>query len=592
VRALERRALERWISFVRLIAFPFVLWAVIVADYPPGYGGWAWATTFPFAIGSLGFFVFARTELAARHPFAQSLAAQAFDTAAVAAYVLVFSYERGLPVQQALYLDLAAACVRFQIVGGLVLAAISAPILVGFAKLRTDYLKLGFSWKLVVFQTALEGVLALIVGWLVARLAVEHRSAQARAEEAEELRDELGRRADVLDAVNRCARALSSSLELSDAFGAFIRELRGLLGFDRIAIVLAQDGTARVMAAAGRGSDDIFPPGSALPLAGTLLEDVLAENEPIYRRELDPARYPEEREFLELGLGSRLVAPLVAGTRTIGMISLVRAEPDGFEPAEIELLALLGRVVATAAQNIIAYDAERRNVEELRRLSTLRADFVSVVSHELRSPMAAVIGAARTLQGRWRELSSEHRESFLALIADETNRLATLVADVLDTSRIDAGTFGYTFGDIDVGALVEEAVANAAVAQDEVSLVANVPRLLPTVRGDGARLQQVLSNLIDNAVKYSPDGETVDVRAMSVNGRVLVDVTDRGEGIAPEDHRLIFEKFGRVRGATSKPGTGLGLYIARSIAEAHGGFLDVSSAPGRGTTFTLTLPAE
>ena len=163
---------------------------------------------------------------------------------------------------------------------------------------------------------------------------------------------------------------------------------------------------------------------------------------------------------------------------------------------------------------------------------------------------------------------------------------------MLDTSRIDAGTFSYTFGDVDVGALVEEAVANAAVAQDEVPLVASVPRLLPTVRGDGARLQQVLSNLIDNAVKYSPDGETVDVRAMSVNGRVLVDVTDRGEGIAPEDQRLIFEKFGRVRGATSKPGTGLGLYIARSIAEAHGGSLDVSSAPGRGTTFTLTLPAE
>jgi two-component system phosphate regulon sensor histidine kinase PhoR len=273
------------------------------------------------------------------------------------------------------------------------------------------------------------------------------------------------------------------------------------------------------------------------------------------------------------------------------MISVVRRERDACEPAEIELLALLGRLVASAAQNIHAYEAERRTVEELRRLSTLRADFVSLVSHELRSPMAAVIGSARTLQRRWRELSAEHRDSFLALIADETNRLATLVGDVLDTSRIDAGTFGYTFTEVDVCALVEDAVATTAAAQSAVEVVARVPRELPTVRADGSRLRQVLANLLDNAVKYSPDGGTVEIRASAADSRVIVDVTDRGTGIAPEDQRIIFEKFGRVRGDGSKPGTGLGLYIARSIAEAHGGSLDVSSMPGRGTTFTLTLPA-
>ena len=96
-------------------------------------------------------------------------------------------------------------------------------------------------------------------------------------------------------------------------------------------------------------------------------------------------------------------------------------------------------------QNIRAYESERRTVEELRRLSALRADFVSLVSHELRSPMAAVIGASRTLQQRWRELQPEQREAFLALIGDETTRLAALIGDVLDTSRIEAGTFSYRF---------------------------------------------------------------------------------------------------------------------------------------------------
>src|SRR5207237_8509217 len=124
--------------------------------------------------------------------------------------------------------------------------------------------------------------------------------------------------------------------------------------------------------------------------------------------------------------------------------------PRSFTPEEVELLTLLGRLVATAVQNIRAYDAERKTVEELRRLSALRADFVSLVSHELRSPMAAVIGAARTLQGRWRELSAEHRQSFLALIGDETTRLSDLIADVLHTSRIEAGKFSYSFRGVDV----------------------------------------------------------------------------------------------------------------------------------------------
>jgi signal transduction histidine kinase len=170
-----------------------------------------------------------------------------------------------------------------------------------------------------------------------------------------------------------------------------------------------------------------------------------------------------------------------------------------------------------------------------------------------------------------------------------TTRLAALIGDVLDTSRIEAGTFTYRFTDVDVGALVQEAVAAASIGQDEVPVVAEVG-LVPRVRGDADRLRQIFANLIDNAVKYSPAGEPVEVRVSQSNGSVLVSVRDRGPGIEPQDHRLIFEKFGRVTGAGAKPGTGLGLYIARSIAEAHGGKLDVSSAPGRGSTFSVRLP--
>ena len=275
----------------------------------------------------------------------------------------------------------------------------------------------------------------------------------------------------------------------------------------------------------------MFPPGSHRPIAGSLLEQVL-RGETIYREDMRETRFYEESELVRLGLHCRVVAPLLAGARAIGMISVVRKEPRSFTQEEVELLSLLGRFVATAVENIRAYDAERTTVEELRRLSALRADFVSLVSHELRSPMATVIGSARTLQQRWRELKPEQRESFLALIADETNRLATLVADVLDTSRIEAGTFSYTFADVDLAELLRDVVAAAEIGQDEVPLATSIADPVPPIRGDRERLRQVLANLVENAVKYSPSGEPVEVSATALNGNVVVTVRDRGPGIA------------------------------------------------------------
>ena len=248
---------------------------------------------------------------------------------------------------------------------------------------------------------------------------------------------------------------------------------------------------------------------------------MLRTNEAVYRRDMSGAEYPEEDELLALGLHSRLGTPLLLGPQSIGMLALVRdASRTPSAPTRSSSPRCSGASSASAVQNIRAYEAERRTVEELRRLSALRADFVSLVSHELRTPMAAVIGSARTLQQRWRELTPEQRESFLGLIADETERLAALVGDVLDTSRIEAGTFNIRFGDVDLAELVRDTVALAELGPDEVGLRTDVHEPLPQVRGDRERLRQVLVNLIDNAIKYSPAGDEVEVRAYSEADRV------------------------------------------------------------------------
>ncbi len=200
--------------------------------------------------------------------------------------------------------------------------------------------------------------MALIVGWLVARLDEQRRTAEQRAAEAEALRDELGRRADLLDAANRCARALSSSLDLDEAFGEFIRELRGLVPFDRMAIVLAESGAARVIATAGNRAGDVMPPGTV----------AAARTESARRSDRQRRRLCIGRTWPTLGtrrrssssrsvLRSRVVAPLLVGARSVGLISRRAREPYAFERARAR-----ARLAARPARRI--RDPEHPGVRE------------------------------------------------------------------------------------------------------------------------------------------------------------------------------------------------------------------------------------
>src|SRR5579884_4272439 len=582
--AMPRRP-GQWLVLLRAALVVCGVVAVGLTAMPASYRPWGWGVVGFFAAETLlsGYLSVIELGKAARARARTLLVA--CDALVGIGFVTVFSFQSGQPYRPLYLIPIAEAALRFGLTGGVLAGAVMTG-----ATMVIDDLGPGLQWR-SAFVRVLVGMLSgIVVGRLRDTIDLERSRAEARAAEAERLRDELGHRVDVLETANRCARALGSSLELDEAFGAFIRELRGLVPFERTAIVLVDGDTATTMATAGRGAGEIFPPGNSDPIQGSLLERVL-DGKIVVRRDLTEREYPADEHLLALGLHSELVTPLLLGARPIGMLSLSRDRPDAFSDDEIELVALLGRLVATAVQNIRAYEAERGRVEELGRLSQLRADFVSLVSHELRSPMAAVIGAARTLQDRWRMLTAAQRESFLALIGDETARLAELVGDVLDTSRIEAGTFTYRFEEVELGRVVDEAVEAAVLAQQEVPVVASVRGSLPAIRGDRTRLRQVLANLIENAVKYSPEGGEVRVSATSSNGAVQISVRDAGPGIPREQQTRIFEKFGRAEVAGgSKPGTGLGLFIARSIAEAHGGSLEVSSGAEPGSTFILTLP--
>jgi signal transduction histidine kinase len=584
--------LIRTLSYIRLGLVPLALAKVVLDrdDFPTShYEAAAWLLVGAQALVAILLLVFAY-RWHSRHRYLAVLNVVA-DAALVTALMFVFSWEPGQPLRALTFLVVLEGALFFGVVGGVLVGALTLPVLIGLDLWREAQFDTPVRYDALV----LRGVVAVALGGVVGRLVEmernQSRAAEERAAEAERLRDELGRRIDLLEATSRAARALGSSLDLDAAFAALVQELRGLLPFDRAAILLVEPTGSRIMATAGVGADDILAPGASIGVPESLLERVIGEGRTIYREDIAEDRHPEEADLRLLGVRSRVLAPLQVGARSIGVLALSRTEPASFRAEEIDLVTLLGRLVATAVQNLRTYEAERASADELRRLSSLRADFVSLVSHELRSPMAAVIGSAQTLQHRWRELKPEQRDAFLAVIGDETSRLSDLVGDVLDTSRIEAGTFGYAFSDVDLAGVIRDSVAAAQFGQDDVRLATSVPAGLPSIRGDSERLRQLVDNLISNAIKYSDAGGEVAVEAQADDGHVTIRVRDNGPGILPEHHDHIFEKFGRAAGS-AKPGTGLGLFLSRSFAEAHGGSLAVESHPGEGSVFTLTLPVS
>ena len=234
-----------------------------------------------------------------------------------------------------------------------------------------------------------------------------------------------------------------------------------------------------------------------------------------------------------------------------------------------------------------------RDVSEERRLEEARTDFVATVSHELRTPLAAIYGAALTLRRSDLEVDEAGREQLLSTIADQSDRLARIVEEILLTSRLGAGELRVARGRFDADQVVRETV-DAASARLPAGLRIEVmePRSLPPVAGDGERARQVLANLIDNAFKYSPDGGRVRVRVEAHEGYARFSVEDEGIGVPASERERIFEKFYRLdpnltRGAG---GTGLGLYIARELVRRMNGRIWVTSQPGVGSTFSFELP--
>lgn len=234
-----------------------------------------------------------------------------------------------------------------------------------------------------------------------------------------------------------------------------------------------------------------------------------------------------------------------------------------------------------------------RDITRFREAEELKSTFVSVVSHELKTPVALIKGYVSTLRREDASWDREIVQDSLAVIEEEADRLTSLIEDLLDASRLQAGALSINLSDVDLSALARR-IAERFQAQDKRhSIKVSLPANFPVVLADEDRLAQVLSNLISNAIKYSPNGGEININGQVHPQQVVICITDQGPGIAAGDIPYIFDRFYRATEASrTTKGAGLGLYLARAVVEAHGGRIWVDSKAGQGARICFSLPRE
>ncbi len=237
---------------------------------------------------------------------------------------------------------------------------------------------------------------------------------------------------------------------------------------------------------------------------------------------------------------------------------------------------------------------EVTRLEAVRQMDRLKSEFISSISHELRTPLGFITGYVTTLLRSDVPHSEETRQEFLQIIKEESEKLQELVENLLDTSRIQAGSFTVDKKPTDMEELSQKVVGKVQSITDQHSFLLRFDPSLRSVPGDSRRLEQVLYNLLDNAIKYSPQGSQITISGKIKNDHVQVSVADEGQGIPQAELAKIFDAFYRIPGTDAQKmrGAGLGLTICRAIVEAHGGSIWAESAQGQGTAFCFTLPFQ
>ncbi len=413
---------------------------------------------------------------------------------------------------------------------------------------------------------------------------------------------ELTRSVGELEALGEVGRAISSTLDLETVLATVVSRANELAGSDGGAIY-EFDESARVFRLR---ATDRFPGEFVDALRATPLREdegvvgrAATARQPVQVADVTVADAYSSRirdVVVRSGYRSLLAVPLVSEGEVVGALVVNRREPGEFPARTVELLRTFAAQSALAIQNARLFREIEDKGRELEVASRHKDEFLASMSHELRTPLNAIIGFSEVMLERLFGEVNAKQEEYLGDILSSGRHLLSLINDILDLAKIEAGRM-----ELEPAAFhLPQAIDNALVLVREraqrrgITLEQSVDPRLGEITGDERKVKQVLLNLLSNAVKFTPEGGRIDVRAALLDGGAEVSVADTGVGIAPEDHEAVFEEFRQVGTdyARKHEGTGLGLALARKFVELHGGKIWVQSQVGQGATFTFTIPVR
>jgi signal transduction histidine kinase len=411
---------------------------------------------------------------------------------------------------------------------------------------------------------------------------------------------ELTRSVGELEALGEVGRTISSSLDLETVLATVVSRANQLAEADGGAIYEFDEGTRIFRLRA----TDRFPEEFATALRTTpLVYGEGAVGRAAMTRQ--PIQVPDVTDtdaytssvrdaLLRFGYLSLLAVPLITEDEVVGALVVNRHAAGAFTDRTVELLRTFATQSALAIQNARLFQEIEDKGRQLEIANQHKSEFLASVSHELRTPLNAIIGFSEVMLERMFGEINEKQEEYLNDILSSGRHLLSLINDILDLAKIEAGRMELEASDFDLPQAIDNTlilVRERAVRRG-ITLETSVDPQLGEVKGDERKIKQVLLNLLSNAVKFTPEGGRIEVRAGLADGAAEISVIDTGVGIAPEDHTAVFEEFRQVGTdyARKHEGTGLGLALARKFVELHGGKIWVNSQVGQGATFTFTIP--
>jgi len=401
-----------------------------------------------------------------------------------------------------------------------------------------------------------------------------------------------------LRALGEVGQAISSTLDLQTVLSTIVARATQISGTD--AGVIYEYDEQR----------EVFMPRATGHLEASIVETMLSA--PVRKGEGATGRLAEVPEPIQVpdileapaesrvrgalvlaGYRALLAVPLVREDHLLGGLTVLRKTTGAFTPEVVELLQTFATQSALAIQNARLFLEIEDKSRQLEVASQHKSEFLANMSHELRTPMNAILGFSEVLaEGMFGEINDKQAE-YLRDILESGRHLLSLINDILDLSKIEAGRMELEPTDFDLPSAIDNALTlvRERAGRRGISLGRQIDGRVGMIRADERKVKQVVLNLLSNAIKFTPEGGRIDVRT-TVNGDLVeVSVADTGVGIAPEDQDKVFEEFRQVGTADKKvEGTGLGLALSRKFVELHGGRIWVKSQIGEGSTFTFTIP--